>query len=296
MHVRLHPLHKLILSEPQWNYLIEDSDFKNLLYGLNDFVSNELMRDYCKRYEASMISDPVKLSVTPLDLLLASKQLGQIEASSSLLCGRMKKKLSNLNGNASTLSDVLSEIEVAAAILPVHDVQLNHKTGVGEQDVDLFVSDLAVNCEVKNFQYGRSGFEKQLSTDIEKLAESGNTGQFIVGNQGLEKRTESDGMLSIDMSTYSPDVQITRMLDDARDKMNPSDNNLVFLTGVPRIYSNRVVRVVRSWGSAEPKNKTVKAVVVGNSGRDSNNAHQTIYIEIEDNTSVSKLLVELGIK
>jgi len=227
----------------------------------------------------------------PVDLLIAGKQLVQIsETQNNRIIDQLNKKFRDLGSSSTGLADLLSELEVATCVGFYYQVELNKHTGIGKKDSDLYVLDPDIFIEVKNYAIGRSGIEKRLGKQLDKLLAEKQTGNYGVDDNGMQiKIADSDHILSVDTSGYSPSKQIVGYLNSANIKFKQDQTVIVFITNLPQIYVGVFHEVSLGWLKDNPLTP-IKTIIISAPRNSVNNIKNTYRQEFSKNESVDNFL------
>jgi len=227
----------------------------------------------------------------PVDLLIAGKQLVQIsETQNNKVIGQLKKKFKDLGSSSTGLADLLYELEVATCVGFYYQIELNKPTGIGRKDSDIYVSDQDLYVEVKNYAIGRSGIEKKIGHQLDKLSAEGKTGYYDVDDNGiLIKIADSDHILSVDTSGYSPSKQIVGYLNSANIKFKQDQTVIIFITNLSQIHIRAFHKLGLGWLKGNPLTP-IKTIIVSTPRNSVNNIKNTYRQEFSINESVDNFL------
>jgi hypothetical protein len=272
------------------NYHGMESNKSDYLNKLLKFLPQDVLSDFVKRFDANNASDPVWM-LKPVDLLIAGKQLVQIsETQNSRVIDQIKRKFKDLSSSSTGLVDLLSEIEVATCVGFYYQIELNKPTGIGKKDSDIYVADLDLYIEVKNYAIGRSAIEKKIGEQLDKLSAEGKTGNYGVDDNGiLIKLSDSDHMLSVDESSYSSSKQIVGYLDSANIKFNQDQTVIIFISNLPQIHIGAFHKVSLDWLKGNPLTP-IKTIIVSTPRNSVNNIKNTYSQEFSEDGSVNNFI------
>jgi hypothetical protein len=263
------------------------SDFINKLL---EFLPQDVLSDYVRRYDANNLYDPIWM-LQPVDLLIAGKQLVQIsKTQNNRVIDQLKKKFKDLSNSSTGLADLLSELEVATCVGFYYQIELNKPAGTGKKDSDLYVPNPDLYVEVKNYAIGRSGIEKKIGQQFDKLSAEGKTGNYGVNNNGtLIKLADSDYMLSVDVSGYDPSKQIIGYLNSANTKFSQDSTVILFITNLSEIHVSTFHIVSLDWYKSNPLTP-IKTIVVSTPRNSVNNIKNTYRQEFSKDETVNDFM------
>jgi hypothetical protein len=294
---------ELLAQDNEYGFPPFVPDQEKALETLYEYIPSVLLQEYCERYKTTddLVAEPLRFT-RPMELLIAGQYLIELtKTQKQLVLDKLKTKFQDLRLVDTQLSDLLAEIELAAMIGQKYEIDLEVPTGVktknGEKNSDIYVVELDIFVEVKNYAFGKSADQKRLDKLWqEQFSDPANNGKQLdivpaKGSPKIEVIGEQPNMTSIAMVGGSPKKQYQSMIRNAESKFTANQRAVLVITGTWQ--AKVAAEAVQDWYAPKQELSPIKAVVMLESRQAFTYKKTQHLIELEDAETVQDFLAKM---
>ena len=286
---------ELLETNPAYATLSKVDNFTAAIAKIEEYLPNQVMESYIQQYTDPGFDGGPTRFLHPVDLFLAGQQLLMVEAyESDATIAKLKKKFRQIKLADSQLKDLLAELNITGLIVPHYEIQLDKATGVGKKDSDLYLPEIDLFIEVKNYEFGKSVDQVTMNNAYQSLSDEEREGkQYVLEDGELKQQGSVKGMKSVAMITDPRKLssQYENNLSAAEAKFKPEHDAVVVMTGIHNVPL--MLHTVNNWASLRENSPVKSVLIVGR--RNTENLYEVHEIKIHDSEKVKSLLKNLGL-
>lgn len=286
--------------EPQ----VDEGLLRSYIYEILPLLEPNTLKEYLDNLRRKENGDFIPLSrhASPLNLMAAGRALKTIRNHQEPhTIKKFEEKIKALKRIDNQALDTFGELAVGELIAPLYKFEVDYKTGVegksDGKDVDIYIPELDLYCEVKNSGFSRTQKDIRIEALSKNLFSNEITsGSFEIDPRKNYKITEIQNNPNIkSVSTIgggTTSANFSSLLKNAEKKLDNSQHGVVFITGL--VNHDRLVEAIHNWHTGKTEENRIKAVY-GLGAVSTRLIRRIDIVELEESGKVEELTKKLGI-